>query len=306
MSTTIEWTDETWNPVTGCDKISPGCKHCYAKALHDMRHRAFLNGKKMPEQYHVPFEKVQCWHARLDIPLHWRAPRMVFVNSMSDLFHEDVPEEFIRAVFTVMRNAQQHSFQVLTKRAARMLEIVGTWQRNGLILREGHGCVLPNVWPGVSVESKKYLPRLDYLRETPATLRMVSFEPLLEDLGKVNLEGIGWAIVGGESGKDARPMHPDWARSLRDQCLTAGVPFFFKQWGEWEMPIRSEHNGGGIFLRPDGVWGQQGDWWDGKAAAMNRVGKKAAGALLDGREWREFPKSYPGHQVIRLQRRIAA
>lgn len=323
MSTTIEWTDETWNPVTGCEKISPGCKHCYAKALHDMRHQAFLNGRKMPEQYHVPFERVQCWPNRLDIPLRWRGPRMCFVNSMSDLFHEDVPLRFVAKVFGAMALAQRHTFQVLTKRPERMLKFIGAMDNSRMCIANlfeeigasptcdaGYGWPLPNVWPGVSVESKKYLYRLDHLRQIPAPVRMVSFEPLLEDLGEVNLQGIGWAIVGGESGRGARPMHPDWARSLRDQCIAQGVPFFFKQWGEWEMhlkpAIRGQHNGGGIFLRPNGDWGQQDDWWSGEAAAMNRVGKKDAGRRFDGREWNEFPKPYPGHQVVRLQRRIAA
>jgi protein gp37 len=274
MSTTIEWTDETWNPVTGCSKVSPGCRLCYAKVLHDMRHQAHLNGRKMPAQYHEPFEHVQCWPNRLGIPLGWRRPRLCFVNSMSDLFHRDVPAAFIERVFKVMANCPQHTFQILTKRSTRLF-----CQR---VLR----VPLPNVWLGVSVESKKYLARIDDLRQVPAAVRMVSFEPLLEDLEEVNLQGIGWAIVGGESGRDARPMHPDWVRSLRDQCIAQGVPFFFKQWGEWLPPgcdgspdVRLQHlNASDDFVR---------------------VGKKHAGRLLDTREWREFPKPYPGHEVVR-------
>lgn len=298
MATSIEWTDETWNPVTGCDKISPGCKHCYAKALHDMRHQAFLNGVKMPEQYSVPFETVKCWPKRLDIPLHWRAPRLCFVNSMSDLFHEDVPFEFISQVLYIASITPHITYQALTKRADRMLEYCrftaerakGAEGSNGKssafsaisALNALRG-PLSNFWPGVSVESKRYLYRLDHLRQVPAAVRMVSFEPLLEDLGEVNLEGIGWAIVGGESGrdKDVRPMHPDWVRSLRDQCLAAGVPFFFKQWGEWTPAISAKRGADAYFLR---------------------AGKKHAGRLLDGREWNEFPKP-PGHKVVRLQRK---
>jgi protein gp37 len=320
MSTTIEWTDETWNPVTGCDRISPGCAHCYAKALHDMRHQAFLNGKKMPAQYSVPFETVKCWPERLEIPLRWRKPRRCFVNSMSDLFHEDVDFPFLALVYAHMALAEQHTFQFLTKRPDRMLRWYGEAPKHPMFFELGTGkrftlatnlaggsvpfiCKkvntmlwpLPNVWPGVSVESRRYLPRLDALRQVPAAVRMVSFEPLLEDLGTVNLQGIGWAIAGGESGPGARPVHPDWVRSLRDQCIAQGVPFFFKQWGEWaphsEPPDRHGDYHGGVFLLPSGRLGNQGDWWDGRAQAIDRVGKKHAGAALDGREWREFPEA---------------
>jgi protein gp37 len=284
MPTLIEWTDETWNPVTGCDRISPGCKRCYAKSLHDMRHKAHLNGKAMPKQYHEPFEHVHCWPDRLEIPLHWRAPRLCFVNSMSDLFHEDVDPFFIAEVFDVILRCPHITFQALTKRAKQLLLVMNVLA--GVSKRPDYPSKMfppPNFWPGVSVENKKYLDRIDVLRQVPAALRMVSFEPLLEDLGEVNLEGIGWAIVGGESGPGARPMRPDWARSLRDQCIAAGVPFFFKQWGEW---------------LPAGC--------DGATRVLNasdcaiRVGKKKAGRQLDGREWNEFPKPYPGHQVVRL------
>jgi protein gp37 len=287
--TTIEWTDETWNPVTGCDKISPGCKHCYAKALHDMRHQAFLNGVKMPEQYSVPFETVKCWEKRLDIPLHWRAPRMCFINSMADLFHEDVPFEFISQALATVCLTPHITYQSLTKRADRMLDffqwvVTAAIPRRSLRVGIQHGPLL-NFWPGVSIESEKYLYRLDLLRQVPAAVRMVSFEPLLEDLGEVNLQGIGWAIVGGESGRGARPCHPDWVRSLRDQCVAQGVPFFFKQWGEWAPAITAKRGADAYFMR---------------------AGKKNAGALLDSREWREFPKPYPGHEVIRLKRKAVA
>jgi protein gp37 len=313
-NTLIEWTDMTWNPITGCDRISPGCKNCYAKRLHDMRHKAYLNGKKMPLQYAEPFEHVHCWPDRLEIPLRWRAPRLIFVNSGADIFHEDVPVDFLAPIFVRMWHAREHTFQFLTKRAERMLAFYwncGAWQ--GYMTHNGHApCSyggdgeivgpqqwpLPNVWPGVSVESKKYLWRLDDLRQIPAPIRMVSFEPLLEDLGTVNLQGIGWAIVGGESGPGARPMHPDWARSLRDQCVAAGVPFFFKQWGEWaDIDQMSE----GLAEQIDAAENLAGN-----SQRSFRVGKKKAGRQLDGREWNEFPKPYPGHQVVRLQRRKAA
>jgi protein gp37 len=317
MSTTIEWTDETWNPVTGCSRISPGCKRCYAKALHDMRHQAFLNGKDMPAQYSVPFEVVQCHPDRLEIPLHWRAPRLCFVNSMADLFHEDVPFAFIASVLYTVACTRRITYQALTKRADRMLEFFTSdyWK----LYNESLRWEIPNFWPGVSVESKRYLSRLDQLRQIPAAVRMVSFGPLLEDLGTVNLQGIGWAIAEGETGKGARPMHPDWVRSLRDQCIAAGVPFFFKQWGDWGSYQEREHPRDGrlvmeCFTREGAILGAAGGgkgmldpgWREKGGAYMLRVGKKHSGAVLDGREWREFPKPYPGHEVIRLQRQRKA
>ena len=253
--TTIPWTDETWNPITGCSMHSPGCTHCYALVEHAMRHKAFLNGRKMPAQYSQPFEVVQCHPERLDYPLHWRAPRLCFVNSGADLFHKDVPEEFLDRIFAVIALAQEHTFQVLTKREDRMLDYLSRMQERAVpisvaITRNpwwrgpnaspcATGAIedriaagpLPNLWPGVSVESKKYLRRLDALRQVPAAVRMVSFEPLLEDLGQVDLTGIGWAVIGGESGKDARYTHVAWIRYLMEQCVAAGVPAFVKQVG---------------------------------------------------------------------------
>ena len=255
MTTTIEWTDETWNPITGCSMHSPGCTHCYALVEHAMRHKAFLNGRKMPAQYSQPFEVVQCHPERLDYPLHWQAPRMCFVNSGADLFHKDVPEEFLDRIFAVLALADWHIFQALTKREDRMLEYLSRMQERAVpislaITRNpwwNHpvnriGAVetieeriaagpLPNFWPGVSVESKKYLRRLDALRQVPAAVRMVSFEPLLEDLDYVDLDGIGWAVIGGESGKDARYTHVRWICHLLAQCDAAGVPAFVKQMG---------------------------------------------------------------------------
>ena len=216
-SSDIEWTDATWNPVRGCTKVSPGCKHCYAETFSE-RFRGvpghpFENGfdlRLVPE--------------KLAEPLRWRSPRTIFVNSMSDLFHERVSDEYIEAVATVMELANWHTFQVLTKRSERMSELL-----RGRLRRFG---MLQHIWWGVSVEDRKYgLPRIEHLRAAPAAVRFLSVEPLLADLGTVNFTGISWAIVGGESGHGARPLDPAWVRSLRDQCVSAGVPFFFKQWG---------------------------------------------------------------------------
>lgn len=213
----IEWTDATWNPVRGCVKVSPGCKHCYAETFAE-RFRG------VPGH---PFEQgfdLRLVPEKLDAPLHWRRPRRIFVNSMSDLFQDGVPSDYIAAVGSIMRTATWHTFQILTKRHERMRELLSSefvWLAQ-----------LPNVWFGVSVEDRHYgLPRLDSLRETPATVRFVSIEPLLEDLGELDLHGINWVIVGGESGPRARPIREQWVLSLRDQCLAADIPFFFKQWG---------------------------------------------------------------------------
>jgi len=208
----IEWTDATWNPVTGCDKISPGCKHCYAerlaKRLQAMGNKNYRNGFELTLQPHM-----------LEHPLHWKAPKRIFVNSMSDLFHEKVPFEYIQRVFNVMNRADWHQYQILTKRAERMEELSGrlAWS--------------PHIWMGVSVENEKYLNRIDHLRRTHAHVKFLSVEPLLGSLGKVKLRGIDWVIVGGESGPGARPMNDAWVRDLRDQCLRSQVAFFFKQWG---------------------------------------------------------------------------
>ncbi len=210
----IEWTDATWNPVRGCTKVSPGCKHCYAEAFAE-RFRG------VPGH---PFEQgfdLRLVPEALELPLRWRASRRVFVNSMSDLFHDGVPDAYIRRVFDVMRRAPQHQFQVLTKRSRRMAEVAGALR------------IPANVWMGVSVEDAKRTTRIDDLCRVSARVRFLSVEPLLgpiQDLG-ARLRGIHWVIVGGESGAGARPMHAEWVRSIRDQCNAAGVPFFFKQWG---------------------------------------------------------------------------
>lgn len=232
--TSIEWTEATWNPVTGCTKISPGCKHCYAERmalrLQMMGQPNYVNGFKPTLHEHL-----------LALPLSWRKPQMIFVNSMSDLFHEQVPVRFILRVFDVMRRASWHTFQVLTKRAERLLQLDSKvdWP--------------PNVWMGVSVESERYTFRIDHLRQTHARVKFLSLEPLLRPLPGLDLRGIHWVIVGGESGPGARPMKKEWVTDIRDQCLDSGVSFFFKQWGG--------------------------------------VNKKRAGRLLEGRTWDELPVS---------------
>lgn len=209
----IEWTEGTWNPVTGCTKISPGCKFCYAERFSE-RFRG------VPGH---PFEQgfdLKLHLERLEQPLQWKRPRVIFVNSMSDLFHEEIPTEYVDQIFQVMRQASHHTFQVLTKRPERLREFCETHTGN----------VPTNVWIGVSVENQKYTWRIDYLRKVGAHVRFLSCEPLLGPL-ELNLRGIHWVIVGGESGPGARPMNPRWVRAIRKQCTRAGIPFFFKQWG---------------------------------------------------------------------------
>jgi len=235
---TIEWTEATWNPVTGCEKVSPGCAHCYAETFAE-RFRGVAG-----HPYFQGFD-LKLWPERLELPLSWKRPRRIFVNSMSDLFHEEVPDEYIARVFDTMRRAHWHVFQVLTKRP-----------EHALALKD----MLPwpeNVWMGVSVENQRWTTRVDVLREIPAHVRFLSCEPLLGPL-HLNLEGIGWVIVGGESGPRARPMSPEWATSIRDQCEVEGVPFFFKQWGAYD------------------------------ASRVHR-GKKASGRELEGRTWDQMP-----------------
>lgn len=237
----IEWTEATWNPVTGCTQVSPGCAHCYALRFAE-RFRGVPG-----HPYEVGFD-LTLRRERLEQPLEWRRPRRIFVNSMSDLFHEDVPLSFITEVFDVMARANWHVFQILTKRAERLAELAPTlpWA--------------PNVWMGVSVENQRWTRRIELLHGVPAAVRFLSCEPLLEDLGELDLHGIDWVIVGGESGPGARRMDAEWARSIRDQCLASATPFFFKQWGQIDATGRSS-------------------------------GKKAAGRVLDGRTWNEYPEN---------------
>lgn len=233
LKSAIEWTESTWNPVTGCTKISQGCKHCYAERMAErlqaMGQPNYRNGFELTLQPRM-----------LELPLRWKQPQRIFVNSMSDLFHKDVPLDYIRQVFDVMRRAHWHRFQILTKRADRLAEL------------SSHLQWPENVWMGVSVENSKHVARIDDLRRTDAKLRFLSLEPLLGPLRGLNLQGIDWIIVGGESGPGARPVQESWILEIRDQCQEAGVAFFFKQWG-----------------------GQN---------------KKKAGRLLDGRTWDEMPE----------------
>jgi protein gp37 len=216
-TSTIEWTDATWNPVRGCTKVSPGCKHCYAETFAER----FRGVPGHPYEQGFDLKLVP---AKLAEPLRWGSSKTIFVNSMSDLFQDGVPDWYVEQVVRVMQMANWHTYQVLTKRADRMREMLAG--SLAFAAQDRH------IWWGVSVEDKKYgLPRLGALRETQAAMRFLSIEPLLEDLGEINLKGIDWAIVGGESGARARPMDKAWVINLRQQCHAAGVPFFFKQWG---------------------------------------------------------------------------
>ena len=311
-STSIEWTrsddgsaGSTWNPVTGCTKVSEGCDHCYAETFAE-RWRGVAGH---------PFEQgfdVRLWPERLTLPLQWRKPRRVFLNSMSDLWHEAVGANLIAQVFAVIAVAEQHTFQVLTKRPGRMCSLLADtafWGQVGAAARVYdpsaeamaaiEGRFLPNLWLGVSVETQKWAPvRLGKLAATSvAAVRFASCEPLL---GELDIRwwlarGLEWVIAGGESGPGARPMHPDWARSLRDQCRAAGVPFFFKQWGAF-APEADGHDHGGIRLidRRGQSWNRMEIPARSDAVRMRRVGKGRAGRMLDGRMWDEFP----GRQLI--------
>jgi len=248
--TTIEWTDATWNPVRGCTAVSPGCENCYAQL---MAHRFSGPGKAYEGLTRLTGHgpkwtgQIRVVPKKLDEPLHWRKPSLIFVNSMSDLLHKDVPAAYIDATFDVMRKADWHRFQVLTKRAERLAEVdqlLGEWPEH--------------VWMGVSVESEDYTDRIDLLRASGAAVKFLSLEPLLGPLPDLDLEGIDWVIVGGESGPGARPMDADWVRDIRDQCVEQGVAFLFKQWGAFG---------------PDHV----------------KRPKKENGRVLDGRTWDETP-----------------
>lgn len=247
----IEWTEHTWNPVTGCTKVSQGCKFCYAEELHTRKYEYWKSSgdPTVPEQFQVPFTTVLCHPDRLEIPIRRKKPTMYFVNSMSDMFHNDVPTDFIRKVFAVMNDTPQHTYQVLTKRPEQLF---CRWFID-YKLNTALGWT-DNIWFGVSVENRDVIERINELKRTNAKVKFLSIEPLLEDLGDLDLSGIDWVIVGGESGVTPRPMQADWVRSIRDQCIEQDVPFFFKQWG-----------------------------------GRN---KKANGRLLDGKEWNQYPKQF--------------
>lgn len=273
--TSIEWATHTWNPVTGCTKVSPGCDNCYAERFAE-RWRG-IKGHAFEQGFDVKLHEERLWW-----PLGKTKPMRVFVNSMSDLFHKDVPDEFIDRVFVTMATCDHHQFLVLTKRAERlrrwarrdddMIALIDDASTSAWSAPTPPGVVwpIPNVWLGVSVESAAYKWRIDMLRETPAAIRFLSIEPLVDDVGELDLDGIHWVIVGGESGPGARQMDPKWARAVRDQCVAAGVPFFFKQWGEWRTT-------------------RENDLGFTRSVGYERVGKKKAGRELDGREWNEFP-----------------
>jgi len=211
-SSSIEWTQATWNPVTGCDKISPGCRHCYAERfalrLRAMGSPRYANGARVTLHWDL-----------LELPLRWKTPRLIFVNSMSDLFHDEVPFEFVRATLDLAAKAHWHTFQILTKRSRRLRAVARSllWP--------------PNVWVGVSIENGDFRWRVDDLRQVPASVRFLSVEPLIGPVPALDLAGVDWVIAGGESGSGARPLDPEWVRGIRDQCAGRGVPFFFKQWG---------------------------------------------------------------------------
>ena len=347
----IEWTDATWNPITGCSVVSPGCTNCYAMKLAGGRlaHHPSRAGLTQPSKAGPVWTgEVRLNESWIDQPLRWRRPRMIFVCAHGDLFHEDVPYEWVDKVFAVMAMASKHNFQVLTKRPERMEAYIKSrrgaygrmkWSTEaGVDMTCTRDCAdpLPNVWLGVSVEDQARADeRIPILLDTPAAVRFLSAEPLLGPVDLTRLElvpdsldtdgelrragirvdalrnkhyesgvtrGLGaldWVIVGGESGPGARPMHPDWVRSIRDQCIAAGVPLFFKQWGAWGptdvLPkistIPSAH---GVLSR-DGTWRFDSDIADPPDHCfMHRVGKKRAGRQLDGRSWDEMPPTIGG------------
>lgn len=333
----IEWTDRSdWNPIRGCTRVSEGCRNCYAEGI-----AARFSGPGQPFHGFAERTakgprwtgKVQLVEDRLTLPLRWKKPARIFASSTSDIFHESLPDEAIDRIFAVMALATQHTFQVLTKRPERMREYLSDPARKALMSCDatalagkklGPGAIitpypLPNVWLGVSVEDQATADeRIPHLLATPAARRFLSCEPLLGpvDLGRVYatkdqhgtylheapILALDWVIAGGESGPNARPMHPDWARSLRDQCQAAGVPFFFKQWGEW-VPVCGAVDAWDVGDDPEQSrfkhrdW-ENGNWGDDYYPAWHdeteddtvfRIGKARAGRLLDGREWSEFP-----------------
>lgn len=326
--TGIEWTRSddgtpgaTWNPTTGCDRVSPGCDNCYA--LRQARRLKSVGSVKYQRdgdpRTSGPGFGLTVHPDTLDQPLRWRRPRRIFVDSMSDLFHDQVPDTFLLQVFSVMQRAPQHTFQVLTKRHGRTRSVMPWLERK--LTEDGQAWPLPNVWLGTSVEDQKRADlRIPALMQTPATVRFISAEPLLGPVTLTHLHThcpthdfsggfcVGpcpdrrrpdWVIVGGESGKGARPMHPEWARSLRDQCTKANIAYLFKQWGEWAPDADNPSEGNGrrlrhsrVYLHPDGTEAQLSDG-KGPGTRMDRVGKHAAGRHLDGQLWDQYPVAAP-------------
>jgi protein gp37 len=308
-TTGIEWTDATWNPVTGCTKVSAGCDHCYAETFAE-------RWRGTPGHYFERGFDVQARPDKLSLPLKWRKPKRIFVNSMSDLFHDDVHDDYIARVFAVMARCPQHTFQVLTKRHARMRSLLSSRKFSRFVeeLTPSFSPLvgmwpLPNVWLGVSAEDQHWADiRIPALLDTPAAVRFISAEPLLGPVDLYKLwrpEGpeLNWVIVGGESGREARPMHPDWARSLRDQCQAAGVAYLFKQWGEWAVDFRRGthllQTTGQLITRESGTTTNPYGHGSGVQdlvdrghpgwVRVRRTGKKAAGRELDGRTWDQYP-----------------
>jgi protein gp37 len=248
----IEWTETTWNPLTGCTKISPGCKNCYAE-------RMALRLRAMGQPNYTNGFQLTLHEQLLTLPLRWKSPQTIFVNSMSDMFHEDVPSDFVVKAFEVMRTANWHNFQILTKRAKRLIELNPflSWS--------------PNIWMGVSVENADYLSRIDYLRRTSAAVKFLSLEPLLGPLDRLKLEGIDWVIAGGESGPGAREMKSHWVKSIHNQCARANIPFFFKQWGKKQF-------------NPDS---------DDPTISKDHPNHAKGGCQLDGKIYRNLPAPQP-------------
>lgn len=297
---TIEWTEATWNPLTGCSVASPGCDHCYAarEASGRLKNQAAYTGLAIRNASgHGEFTgEVRLLPDRLDQPLRWQRPRLIFANSMADLFHPEVPTDYIAQVVAVMARARRHTFQVLTKRPKRMRLLLNSPDFVAAVralVPGGTPWPLSNVWWGVSVEGPDYLWRLNDLAQTDAAVRWVSVEPLLDGIDPwpwlnpagfaaeqgdpsslgASFPALDWVVVGGESGRDARPMHPGWARLIRDQCAAVGVPFLFKQWGEWAPCVAPGPTGVELI----NLWSRGFD-----RAPMAKLGKKAAGRLLDG------------------------
>lgn len=339
----IEWTTATWNPLTGCTRVSPGCANCYIDWAPPFRieRRHFTDTTGHRSHAIGATTGVRLHPERLSQPLRWKKPRKVFVNSLSDLFHDEVPDEYVAQVFAVMALAPQHTFQILTKRHARMRSLLRSPSFGHLVAEQGRQLIgdghdwlrvgamldgepLSNVWLGVTVESQQYANlRIPALLDTPAAVRFLSCEPLLGKVVLCRCDGaqyevqrhpflvhpgcplhgatrIDWVIAGGESGADARPMHPDWARTLRDQSAAAGTAFFFKQWGEWRWAREAEDQGyesshGDQFPQKWEVIDAAGQLVESNVpvvggAVVQRVGKKAAGRELDGRTWDEMPR----------------
>lgn len=325
--TKIEWTNTTWNVICGCTKVSEGCRNCFAQELHNRRRKAYLAGKKMPLQYAEPFSKIQIFEERLTQPLKWKKSRMIFADSVSDLFHAEVPDELLDRMFAVMTLTPQHTYQVLTKRPDRMLAYFRGLEQRDVAHVFGKATFhvtadeeaeyyvhdrlaaewpLPNVWLGVSMEDQQTADmRIPLLLETPSAVRFLSCEPLLGTIDLLEYYGderephgqyfdhVDWVIVGAETGTQARPVHPDWICNLRDQCVANQIPFFFKGWGEF-APWDGDENDPEYWVTPSGHAGlfHTSHSAESGLVYMDRVGKRRSGRLLYGMEWNEYPRRH--------------